>query len=47
MKEAKEVEVIVLDDIQDPATEPEPVVPEEVDDEDFGNLFVGSKEEVE
>lgn len=47
VKEAKEDEVIVLDDIQVTTPEPEPVVPEEVDDEDFGNLFAGSKEEVE
>lgn len=46
-KEAKECEVIDLEEIQPAAAEPEPVVPEEVDDEDFGNLFGGSKEEVE
>lgn len=46
-KEAKEGEVIDPEEIQPAAAEPEPVVPEEVDDEDFGNLFGGSKEEVE
>ena len=46
-KSAKEDEVIDLDEIQTTTAEPEPIVPEEVDDEDFGNLFAGSKEEVE
>lgn len=47
VKKAKEDEVIDLDEIQIGTAEFEPVVPEEVDDEDFGNLFGGSKETVE
>lgn len=47
VKNAKEDEVIDLDEIQTTTAELEPIVPEEVDDEDFGNLFGENKEEVE
>lgn len=46
-KSAKDGEEINIYELDDTEEELEPIVPEEVDDEDFGNLFGGSKEEVE
>ena len=46
-KSAKDGEEINLYELGDTEEKLEPIVPEEVDDEDFGNLFGGSKEEVE
>lgn len=46
-KSAKDDEEIDLNELGNNDEKPEPVVPEEVNDEDFGNLFAGSKEEVE
>lgn len=46
-KSAKDGEEIDLEELGNNDEKLEPIVPEEVDDEDFGNLFGENKEEVE
>ena len=45
-KNAKDDEEINLEELGNTEEKHEPIVPEEVDDEDFGNLF-GAKKDVE